>query len=50
MKKNEEVGELTSERKVIRESLIKLVVVILQVEEKVKSKAVISRDHQRALK
>ena len=42
MKKTEEVGELTSERKVIGESLIKLVVVILQVEEKVKSKAVIS--------
>ena len=42
MNSKEEVGEFTSERKVRGVSVMKLVVVILQLEEKVKSRAVMS--------
>ena len=42
MNSKEEVGEFTSERKVRGVSVIKLVVVILQLEEKVKSRPVMS--------
>ena len=41
-RKEEEVGEFTSERKVRGVSVMKLVVVILQLEEKVKSRPVMS--------